>query len=62
MVYELYRFQHYLLGIHFFTICRWLLLFQDFSFEVVLNPRKKNASLDNISHIKFGEARGSLGD
>jgi hypothetical protein len=59
MLYALHNFRHYLLGKHFkmFTdhsslkclvnkrgrIYRWLLLFQEFDFEVIVKPGKLNA-------------------
>ena len=32
-------------------ICRWLLLFQEFDFEVIVKPEKLNAILDHLSGI-----------
>ena len=32
-------------------ICRWLLLFQEFEFEIVLNPRQLNARPNHLSHV-----------
>jgi hypothetical protein len=32
-------------------ICRWLLLFQEYDFEVIIKPRKLNAGLDHLSRI-----------
>jgi len=29
-------------------ICRWLLLFQEYDFEVIVNPRRLNARLDPL--------------
>jgi hypothetical protein len=43
-------------------ICRWLLLFQEFEFEVVVKPRKYNVGPDHLSRIKSGEASQSLDD
>lgn len=41
-------------------ICRWLLLFQEFDFEVVVKPGCLNARLDHLSRIKTGEEPTSL--
>jgi hypothetical protein len=43
-------------------ICRWLLLFQEYDFEVVVKPRKLNAGPDHLSHILSGEDAGNLDD
>jgi hypothetical protein len=34
---------------------RWLLLFQEFKFEVVSQPGKKNVNLDHLSQLETGE-------
>ena len=36
-------------------ICRWLLLFQEYDFEVIVNPRQLNAGLGHLSRIETGE-------
>ena len=36
-------------------ICHWLLLFQDFDFEVIVNPGHLNVGPDHLSIIKTGE-------
>jgi hypothetical protein len=36
-------------------ICRWLLLFQEFDFEVIVEPGKLNAGPDHLSRITNGE-------
>jgi hypothetical protein len=36
-------------------ICRWLILFQEYDFEVVVKPGKLNVGLDHLSHILSGE-------
>jgi hypothetical protein len=41
-------------------ICRWLLLFQEFSFEIVVKPRKLNFESDHLSHLESGENGGSI--
>ena len=81
MVYGLYKFIHYLLGVHFkmFThhstlkylvnkpvfggrICRWLLLFQEYDFEIIVNPERMNKGLDHLSRLEHGEEPTSLED
>jgi hypothetical protein len=36
-------------------ICRWLLLFQEFDFEVIVKPGKLNVGPDHLSRITNGE-------
>jgi hypothetical protein len=36
-------------------ICRWLLLFQEFDFEVIVQLGKLNAGLDHLSRVNNGE-------
>jgi hypothetical protein len=36
-------------------ICRWLLLFQEFHYEVIANPGKLNAGPDHLSRVTNGE-------
>ena len=36
-------------------ICRWLLIFQEFEFEVVVRPGKLNVGPDHLSRIDIGE-------
>jgi len=43
-------------------ICRWLLLFQEYDFEVIVKPGKMNAGLDHLSCILTGEDVGNLND
>jgi hypothetical protein len=43
-------------------ICRWLLLFQEFDFEVVVNPGRLNAGPDHLSRITNGEEPSNLED
>jgi hypothetical protein len=43
-------------------ICRWLLLFQEYDFEVIMKPRKLNAGPDHLSLILTGEYVGNLDD
>jgi hypothetical protein len=35
-------------------ICRWLLLFQEFSFEVIINPGRCNIGIDHLSILELG--------
>ena len=42
-------------------ICRWLLLFQEYAFEVVVKPGKLNARPDHLSCILVEEGRLSNG-
>jgi hypothetical protein len=41
--------------VHQGKICRWLLLFQEFDFEVVVQPGKKNVSPDHLFQLETGE-------
>jgi hypothetical protein len=43
-------------------ICRWLLLFQEFDFEVIVKPGKLNARSDHLSRITNGEESTNLED
>jgi hypothetical protein len=43
-------------------ICRWLLLFQEFDFEVIVKPGKLNAGPDHLSRITNGEEHTNLED
>jgi hypothetical protein len=43
-------------------ICRWLLLFQQFSFEVIIKPRRCNVGPDHLSRLDSGESGGSVDD
>jgi hypothetical protein len=43
-------------------ICRWLLLFQEFDFEVIVKPRKLNAGPDHLSRVTNGEEPTNLED
>jgi len=35
-------------------ICRWLLLFLEYDFEVIVNPRKLNVGPDHLSRLELG--------
>jgi hypothetical protein len=41
-------------------ICRWLLLFHEFDFEVIVKPWKLNARPDHLSKITNGEEPTNL--
>ena len=41
-------------------ICRWLLLFQEYGFEVIVKPGRLNVGLDHLSRIETGEEPTSL--
>lgn len=41
-------------------ICRWLLLFQEYDFEVIVKPRRLNAGPDHLSKLESGEEPISL--
>jgi hypothetical protein len=43
-------------------ICRWILVFQEFDFEVTVKPGKLNARLDHLSRITNGEEPTNLED
>jgi hypothetical protein len=43
-------------------ICRWLLIFQEFDFEVIVKPGKLNAGLDHLSRLTNGEEPTNLED
>ena len=41
--------------LHHGRICRWLLLFQEFEFEVVIRPRKENVEPDHLPRVEPSE-------
>ena len=43
-------------------ICRWLLLFQEYNFEIIVNLGKLNAVPDHLSRLETGEEPTSLED
>ena len=43
-------------------ICRWLLLFQEFTFEVIVKPGRLNVGPDHLSRLENRENGGSLDD
>lgn len=36
-------------------ICRWLLLFQEYDFKIIVRPGRLNAGLDHLSRLELGE-------
>ena len=44
------------------NICRWILLFQEFDFEVVLKPGRLNVRPDHLLRIKSGKEPKKLED
>jgi hypothetical protein len=43
-------------------ICRWLLLFQEYDFEIIVNPGRMNKGPDHLSRLEHGEEPTSLED
>ena len=43
-------------------ICRWLLLFQEYDFEIIVKPGRLNAGPDHLSQIDSGEEPSNLED
>ena len=43
-------------------ICRWLLIFQEYDFEIIVKPRRLNAGPDHLSRLESGEEPTSLED
>ena len=43
-------------------ICRWLLLFQEFDFEIVVKPGWLNVGPNHLSHIENGEESTNIDD
>lgn len=43
-------------------ICRWLLLFQEFKFEVVVKLDRLNVGPDHLSRLETGENEGVVDD
>ena len=43
-------------------ICRWLLLFQEYDFEIIVKPGRLNVGPDNLSKLESGEEPISLED
>ena len=43
-------------------INRWLLLLQEFTFKIIVRPRKKHVSADHLSRIKTREPADGVND
>jgi hypothetical protein len=43
-------------------ICRWILLFQEYDFKIVVKPGRMNKGLDHLSRLEHGEELTSLED
>lgn len=43
-------------------ICRWLLIFQEYDFEIIVNPGRLNAGPDHLSRLESGEDPSNLED
>ena len=43
-------------------ICIWLLLFQEYDFEIIVKPGKLNVGPDHLSRIDSGEEPSNLED
>lgn len=41
-------------------ICQWILLFQEFDFEVIIKVGNKNVGLNHLSRVLLGESEGNL--
>ena len=44
------------------NIYRWLLLFQEFDFEIILKPSQLNSRANHLSRIESGEEIGNPND
>jgi hypothetical protein len=44
------------------SICRWILLFQEYDFEIIVNLGRMNKGLDHFSRLEHGEEPTSLED
>jgi hypothetical protein len=43
-------------------ICIWLLLFEEYDFEIVVNPGRMNKGPDHLSRLEHGDEPTSLED
>jgi hypothetical protein len=43
-------------------ICRWILLFQEYDFEIIVKPGRMNKGPDHLSRLEHGEVPTSLED
>ena len=41
-------------------ICRWLILFQEYDFEIIVKPERMNLGPDHLSMLESGEEAISL--
>ena len=41
-------------------ICRWLILFQEYDFEIIVKPGRLNLGPDHLLRLKSGEEPTSL--
>jgi hypothetical protein len=41
-------------------ICKWIFLFQEYDFEIVVKPGRMNKGLDHLSRLEYGEEPTSL--
>ena len=41
-------------------ICRWLILFQEYDFEIIVKPGRLNLGPDHLSRLELGEEPTSL--
>ena len=41
-------------------ICRWLILFQEYDFEIIVKPRRLNLGPDHLSRLESGKEPTSL--
>ena len=41
-------------------ICRWLILFQEYDFEIIVKPGRLNLGPDQLSRLESGEEPTSL--
>jgi hypothetical protein len=41
-------------------ICRWILLFQEYDFEIVVKPGRMNKGPDHLSRLEHGKEPTSL--
>jgi len=48
--------------LHHGRICRWLLLFQEFEFDVVVRPGRENVGPDHLSRVETGEEAVGIED
>ena len=48
--------------LHHGRICRWLLLFQEFEFDIVVRPSRETVRLDHLSRLETGEEAVGIED